>query len=109
MTDSRIRVSKALYVRALADAIDWQESFLASHDPDAMTTVGHCGPSAHTERCEAYRDAHALLRRYKRAYAKAGGARPEPEGRSVPLHEIRENWPAEKFGTDETAAKAGKE
>jgi hypothetical protein len=96
VTGSRIRVSRALYISALADAIDWQDSYLASHDPDLGVAAGHCGPSAGTGRCEEYRKAAALLKRYRRAYAEAGGA-PDPldQGVSVPLREIKENWPFE--------------
>lgn len=94
MTDDLVRVSRSLWIRALADAIDWQESFMASHDPPIGQTAGCCGPTAGTERCEAYRQARDLWRRYKRAYAKAAGTRPEPEVRTVPLHEVKENWPS---------------
>jgi hypothetical protein len=91
VSDSRIRVSRSLYLHALADAIDWEESFLDSHEPQTGPdiTQGHCGPAVGTERCEAYQYAHDLLKRYKRAYAKAVGHQPEPEpGRAVTLQEL---------------------
>jgi hypothetical protein len=112
MTDSRIRVSRSLYIHALADAIDWEDSFCASHDPQTGSdiTPGHCGPAVGTERCEAYRYAHDLLKRYRRAYAKVTGRQPAVDyGTPVPLHEIKENWPADDLGPDPAPVAAGEE
>jgi hypothetical protein len=88
-----IRVSRALYRNALADAIDWEESFCASHDPDINGAVAHCKPGA---RCDAYKTAARLLASYRRAYAAAGG-RPGvlesalAEARSVPIQDLPMN------------------
>ena len=66
VTERRVRVSADLYRRALADAIDWTDSFLATHDPDHGSVTSCCVPGA---RCEAYRNDAAWLRRLKRAQA----------------------------------------
>lgn len=35
MASDRIRVSRALYASALIGAIEWEESFLAAHNPSS--------------------------------------------------------------------------
>lgn len=73
MTDDRIRVSRSLYVSALADAIDWQASLLESqnHDDEMPGGVRCCTPKA---RCETYRETAALLARYRRAWRALTGS-----------------------------------
>jgi hypothetical protein len=75
VADSRIRVSKSLYLRALADAMEWQISYLQSHDPQLSPciTSGCCGPETGRERCDDYKLAAELLSKYKRAFARAKG------------------------------------
>jgi len=87
MTERRVRVSASLYRRALSDAIDWTESFLASHDP-VMGGGGAscCKPG---DRCEAYRHDAEWLRRYKRAQVALDGPKePDPPGRTVTVAEL---------------------
>jgi hypothetical protein len=68
VTGSRVNADRGLYLRALADAIDWQESYLDSHEPQIGVTLGHCQPGA---RCADYQEAAALLARYRAARARA--------------------------------------
>jgi hypothetical protein len=82
MPERRVRVSAELYRHALADAIDWVDSILASHDPESCSVSSCCKPGA---RCEQYQIEAAWLRRYRRAY---GPQKPEPAGKAVTLAEI---------------------
>lgn len=68
MAGDRIRVSRSLYLSALADAIDWQASLLASqrHDPEYPGGPSCCTPKA---RCATYRETAGLLARYRQARA----------------------------------------
>jgi hypothetical protein len=82
MTEHRVRVSAELYRHALADAIDWVDSILASHDPESCSVTSCCKPGA---RCEQYQIEAAWLRRYRRAY---GPQKPQPGAKTVTLAEI---------------------
>lgn len=68
MASDRIRVSRALYLRALDDAIDWQESLLEAQRHDEMQPGGGrcCTPKA---RCAEYLETAGLLARYRTARA----------------------------------------
>jgi len=57
----RTSVRRDLLRRALHDAIDWQESFIASHDPQ-IGAPGCCRPGA---RCEVAAEAEELVREYR--------------------------------------------
>jgi hypothetical protein len=70
MAEKRANVNRALYVSALSDAIDWQDSFLAGHDPSLKSVTSCCKPGA---RCDGYKSAAALLARYKQAYTAITG------------------------------------
>ena len=86
MSDRRVRVCAELYRHALADAIDWVDSYLASHEPNlAEGVIGHCKPGA---RCEDYQREAGLLRRYKRAYAALVG--PQVPVREHPRYDCRD-------------------
>ena len=88
MSGTRVNVDRALYVLALSDAIDWTESFLASHDGSGPGSR-HCEPGA---RCGVYQKDAAKLARYRKAYARY--ATPGPlekalEGaRAVPIQDL---------------------
>jgi hypothetical protein len=84
----RVHADRALYVSALADAIDWTESFLATHDGERVSGLGHCdGPGG---RCEAYRKDAAKLARYRQAYTRITGHRADggEPGTTVTLAEL---------------------
>jgi hypothetical protein len=69
MTPSRVTADRSLYIAALSDAIDWQESFLGTHDPGWDShgpTNGCCTPEA---RCDGYQKAATRLASYHRAYS----------------------------------------
>ncbi len=84
----RISVSRSLYISALADAIDWQESLLETHDPDGASVISCCRPGA---RCQQYKDDAARLRRYRQARAAVlGPQQPEPRATTVTLAELRQ-------------------
>jgi hypothetical protein len=85
MADCQVRISATLLRRALLDAIDWEESFLATHDPYTGQVTSCCTPKA---RCDAYRAAAALVHQYERALERVGGKPATPEGRDVPLQDI---------------------
>lgn len=72
MPGERVRVSRALYASALADAIDWQESLLDAQNHDATLPGGRrcCTPGA---RCEEYLETAALLARYRHARSALTG------------------------------------
>jgi len=71
MAGSRATVDRALYLSALADAIDWTESLLDGHDGD-VAGLGCCDHPGR-ERCEPYKDAAARLARYRAAYSRITG------------------------------------
>jgi hypothetical protein len=95
MTES-IRVDKALYRSALLDAIDYTESFLGGHEPDFRGGPSCCKPGA---RCDGYKQAAALLARYRKALDAVGGPPPEPEGKPVLVSELMARWRAEAEST----------
>jgi hypothetical protein len=68
--DRRVSVSRQLYLSALSDAIDWEDSFLESHwsrwrGGNAM--IPHCSPR---EPCGDAARADALVRRYRKENAR---------------------------------------
>ena len=95
MTGRRVTADRDLYVSALADAIDWTESFLATHDHDRVRGLGHCdGPEG---RCEAYKTDAAKLARYRQAYTRITGHRAdgaELPGSAIALPGVQPHWPA---------------
>ena len=103
MTERRVRVSAELYRRALADAIDWVESYLATHDPELGSVTSCCKPGA---RCEQYQIEAAWLRRYRRAY---GPQKPEPAAKTVTLAELAARARADQTTPPATAGPAGED
>jgi hypothetical protein len=61
----RASVDRALYLAALADAISWQESILATHDATMADLAAFCCTAS--ARCEDFRATRELLLRYERA------------------------------------------
>lgn len=95
MSDT-VRTSRRLYISALADAIDWTESLLATHDPAWNGATACCKPSA---RCEHYQQTAKLLADYRRAYTRVRGGPSSLEtalddAEAVQLHELA---PSEHF------------
>jgi hypothetical protein len=73
MSDSRIRVSRRLYLSALADAIDWTESLIDAGKPDPQDKK--------------------RLASYRRAQAAILGPQPPPEPvRTVTLTELSQRF-----------------
>ena len=68
VSEPTVRVSCRVFLAAIADAIDYEQSFLDGHDGQIVPGTGCCDRG---ERCQAYRDAAALLASYRRAQAAA--------------------------------------
>lgn len=60
----QVRVNRALYLSALADAIKWQEYVQAGQDPESV----------------AYERTAGLLKSYRQAYTAARAAQPSKRG-----------------------------
>ena len=67
MSDT-VRVSRAIAMAALADAISWEESFLAAHNGVLDPGTGCC--DGDNGRCEEYKRALGLLGRYRRSMTR---------------------------------------